>query len=1026
MRRSANKLFVSALLFWGILTISGVGYGQGLTAVTGRVTDPSGAVIPGVEMTITNVATGAARTVVSNEQGIYSATQLAPGTYNIKAELAGFKPKAANNIALPVEVTVTLNFPLEVGAVTDTVDVVASAEVVNTENAQLGNGFDSKKILDLPLNARNIVGLLSLQTGVNIDSGEVNGARSDQQNIVLDGVDNNRQYAASAFQGALPTTLDSVQEFIVQTSGQSAAAARSSGAQVQLVTKSGSNQFHGSAYESYRSKVTTATSYFSKDYACTAAKPCKPGLIRQIPGGSIGGPILRNKLFFFGAYERRTDRSQSSQSKSIPGPDLLNGVIRYQRTAAAAARDGSAYGVITQGCGGMLEKITLIPCDSMNSTVKEFYQKFKKYATDPTLGTLACPSDCSNFQTFRFNAPNITNQNIYISRFDYNINSKNTVYVRGTLNNSADDTAPTYPDIDNALKDYNNSKGFASSWNSVITPRINNVFTVGLTRESSSQTGSAAVSWGFGPDRLFQTRGANWRAINTWNLVDNLSIVHGAHNWQLGMNNSYTLNYFKSYGTAAPGTFGAATNEYAGDTTGNTLVARAIPDTTEYNAVSNKQNFITAVSQATGTYNRLSNVGIQFDTKGNLLPVGSPFIRNIRMNQYDFYVQDSWRFRANLSFNLGLNWGFMTAPWERDGVQVNWLQNMRDQYNTQRKSPLTWDQLPKLQTTPSGRANGKPDFYKTALNNFAPRASFAYSPKMQNGFLGALARKGGQMVIRGGYSLTFDHTGGQLASDVASNSSIGLLTAYTMPIQLFTIDGVGQPRAPRVSGSADSIVFPYEAMYGIYPISTAQNFVPQPSAGGWGGPRGLPAIDPNMRPPQNHLVNFTISKELPGGIVVDASYVGRFARNLMNTLDLANPVNVVDAKSNMDYYDAQKALFEQYENKAFGSQFGNLTTANVLQALAGMQPIPWFENVYSDYKNWASASNNGTLGYPGVQFANATQAFYAVMNKGKTPGPNSPIVYTDATNNFETATKVHITSNGQAQYNGFLHQRRPV
>src|SRR6185436_16197818 len=122
----------------------------------------------------------------------------------------------------------------------------------------------------------------------------------------------------------------------------------------------------------------------------------------------------------------------------------------------------------------------------------------------------------------------------------------------------------------------------------------------------------------------------------------------------------------------APGTFGAATNEYAGDTTGNTLVARAIPDSTEFNAVSNKQNFITSVSQATGTFNRLSNVGIQFDTKGNLLPVGSPFLRNIRMNQYDFYIQDSWRLRPNLSFNMGLNWGFMTAPWERDGVQVNW------------------------------------------------------------------------------------------------------------------------------------------------------------------------------------------------------------------------------------------------------------------------------------------------------------------------------------------------------------------
>src|SRR5215510_11214711 len=139
-----KKLFAVAIL---MLATSAMSFAQGLTAVTGRVTDATGAVIPGVEITITNAATGAVRTVVSNEQGTYSATQLAPGTYNIKAELAGFKPKAANNVPLPVDQVVTLNLPLEVGAVTDVVEVTASAEIVNTENAQLGVGFDSRKIL---------------------------------------------------------------------------------------------------------------------------------------------------------------------------------------------------------------------------------------------------------------------------------------------------------------------------------------------------------------------------------------------------------------------------------------------------------------------------------------------------------------------------------------------------------------------------------------------------------------------------------------------------------------------------------------------------------------------------------------------------------------------------------------------------------------------------------------------------------------------------------------------------------------
>lgn len=1023
MERLANRLFMSAVLLLVIFATSSITCAQGLTAVTGRVTDPTGAVIPGVEITVTNIATGATRTVISNEQGIYAATQLQPGTYNIKAELAGFKPKAANNVVLPVQVTITLNLPLEVGAVTDAIDVSASAEVVNTENAQLGNGFDSKKILDLPLNARNIVGLLGLQSGVTVEtlnangtadtsvSGYVNGARNDQQNIVLDGVDINRQLVGSAFRGALPTTLDSVQEFIVQTAGQSAAASRASGGQVQLVTKSGSNQFHGSAYEAYRSKVTTATPYFSKDYACTVDKPCKPGLIRNIPGGSVGGPLLKNRLFFFGAFERRTDRSQTTVTRTIPTDALLNGIVRYQRTAAAAAANGVAYGTITQGCGGMMEKITLVPCDSINPTITSFYQKYAKYVTDRTLGSVVCPSDCSNFQTLRFNAPNISNQNIYVSRFDYTINSKNTVYVRGTLNNQADLGSPTFPDINNALTDYDNSKGFALSLNSVISPTMNNVFTAGLTRESTSQTGSASVSWGFGPDRLFQTRGANWRAINTWNFVDNLSVVKGVHTWQLGANFNFIFNDFKSYGTAAPGTFTNAVNEFAGDTTGNTLVAKAV-DASEFAAVSNKQTFLSAIANTTGTVNRLASVGVQFDKNGNLLPVGSPFKRTMRMNQFDFYIQDGWKFRPNLSFNLGLNWGLMTPPWEKDGVQVNWTQNMKDVYNQHKSTTKTFDQLPLLVTQLAGRGNGLPDYYAPALDTFAPRASFAYSPKWQNGFLGTLAQKGGQLVLRGGYSLTYDNTGRALGSDAAASGGIGLLTSYSAPIQLFTLDGVGQPRAPRVSGTPDNIVFPYNT----FPIASAQSFTPANSAGGWGGPRGLPAIDSTMRPPTNHLATFTLSKELPGGIVVEGSYVGRFARNLMGILDLANPVNVADPATGMDYYTAQKLLFEQYENKGFGSQNGNLTTSNVLQSLAGIQPIAWFENVYGDYKNWASASNNGTLGYPGAQFTSATQAFYAVLNKGKTPGANTPVVYTDATNNFETAIAKHITTNGQAQY----------
>ena len=197
------RLVASVALIAALMALQPAAFSQGFTGVTGNVSDPTGAVIPGVEVTVTNAGTGASRTVITNETGTYTVSQLPPGTYNISASLPGFSTKVVNGAVLPVGETVTLNLPLEVGEVTDVVDVIASAELVNTVDAKLGVGFDTQKIIDLPLNARNIVGLLGLQSGVTVsdkggefgrdDGGQVNGARNDQQNIARLAVDDGDQ-----------------------------------------------------------------------------------------------------------------------------------------------------------------------------------------------------------------------------------------------------------------------------------------------------------------------------------------------------------------------------------------------------------------------------------------------------------------------------------------------------------------------------------------------------------------------------------------------------------------------------------------------------------------------------------------------------------------------------------------------------------------------------------------------------------------------------------------------------------------
>jgi hypothetical protein len=203
-------------------------------------------------------------------------------------------------------------------------------------------------------------------------------------------------------------------------------------------------------------------------------------------------------------------------------------------------------------------------------------------------------------------------------------------------------------------------------------------------------------------------------------------------------------------------------------------------------------------------------------------------------------------------------------------------------------------------------------------------------------------------------------------------------------------------------------------------------------------------IDGNLRPPANHQLNFSISKELPGGFIVDVSYVGRFARNLFGVLDMATPVNVIDKTTGQDYDGAVHQLLTQYEAAGVGSQLGKITAANALAATASIQAIPWFENVYGGFKQWSltglgpgvaytgcpattigpcTATNGGVQKadtgsdpFVGVPFANATQAFYANLNAGLVPGPNAAFVLTNSTEYFESDTAQHITTDPQAQY----------
>jgi hypothetical protein len=248
-------------------------WGQATTSVRGTVVDPSGKAVAGASVVLANSESKTERTTTSGEQGEYQFLLVPPGKYTLTVSAAGFRRHEQTDLQLLVNTPTTANVQLTIGGTSETVTVTSEAPAINLVDASIGNSFDETQVSQLPLEGRNVPDLLSLQAGVaytgdrigdkdqDTRNGAVNGARSDQSNVTLDGVDVNDQSNGYAFTSVLPVTQDSVQEFRVTTTNYGADQGQGSGAQVTLVTKSGTNSFHGSAYEYIRNTITSANDY---------------------------------------------------------------------------------------------------------------------------------------------------------------------------------------------------------------------------------------------------------------------------------------------------------------------------------------------------------------------------------------------------------------------------------------------------------------------------------------------------------------------------------------------------------------------------------------------------------------------------------------------------------------------------------------------------------------------------------------------------------------------------------------------
>ena len=871
---------------------------SGTSSVRGTITDPQGNAIAGANVTLKSTSKSFTRTQNSNSDGQYTFTAVPPDTYNLEIEANGFKKTIVQNIQALVDTPQTSDAALELGQVTESVTVSTSNEAaINTTNGSVGNTITTQQIIQLPLSARNTPDLLSLQPGVTPDNGTgnggaVNGGRSDQGNITLDGVDVNEQQGGRAFFSTLRVTPESLQEFRVITTNADANAGRSSGAQISLITKSGGNDFHGSAYFYYR----PSTKFQANDFFNNLNGISQPKRERRNYGGSILGPIKKDRLFFSFFYERFEENKEDPVTRTVPLASLGQGIVKYRSTNASLVDPtcpaGTAAGISCKNvsqinaayiaANGVTPGVNPIALNYLASIANRYK------ANDFTSG------DGLNTAGYRFNAKTPVRTNTYTTRLDGKINDSQDVFFRYQYQFDNSTAVSRFPDTPTP-NTWSHPWGIAAGHTWTVNNNTVNKFTYGFTRDAFTQGGDSnqnffSFRFVFQPFNYSRTLS---RVTPVHNFVDDLTIVKGKHTLSMGGNVRLITNTRNSFGSSFDN---GSTNPSYYDESGDvvTIGGSLFPDISGGSDTSLRD----ALTAVIGRYSQYG-VNLQYGKDGKLQTVGSGVARTFKTQEYEGYLQDSWRVFNSLTFNYGLRWSTSTPVYEANGLQVKPTTSLSDFFNRRTAAAFNGQSDNELLTVDlAGKANNKPGYYKQDWNNFAPAISAAYSPNFRKGFLKTLFGGEGKSTIRGGFRMTYDRIGSALAVAFDLNSTLGYSSTNSISANTYNVSsnlgplftGVGQ----NLRNLSDLTITPTLT----FPLQTPpdeQQRIEQ-------------SLDDKLTTPYNYNFNVSYGRELKYGVSVEASYVGRIARNLLVSRDSAHFNNLRDPASGQDFYGVMRQL----------------------------------------------------------------------------------------------------------------------
>ncbi len=912
-----------------VIMVGNINAQSGTSRINGTVTDQTGAAVPGATVTITNPNTGFSRSVATDSSGNYSFPGIPPATYRLEVAANNFNKTVNSNVKALVDSTIDVDVALQPGDVTATVDVTTNSieAVINTQDASIGNNFVPEQITQLPTNLRRVNDLLSLQPGVTRD-GYVAGGRSDQANITLDGIDINDQQTGGRtgqFQttqgSALRVTTESVEEFRITTSNANANQGRSSGAQISLVTRSGSNDLRGAVFYFKRPTDGSANDFFNNLSGIE-----RPSLNRDVYGGRIGGPIIKDKFFFFYSYEGQYQKLGQSVVRTVPLSHMGNGEFHFSGTGPTCTNGQCVIGVAEMA--NIYNQIN----GANPAVVSLFADVVSRYpSNDSSVG------DGVNTGGYRFNAPVTDQENTHIARFDLNLSDSQQLFFRG--NYEWDNTAGTsaFPDTP-ATSLWSHPFGFVVGHNWTISDnKINNI-RVGLTKQAFSTQGDSsdsAISFRFVYSPKLYSRTLD-RITNTWNITDDFTLIKGNHTFQLGGNVRIIRNERNTFG----GAYDSATTNPSFYELSGAVVTNQITSA-GYTIDGGDVSVVQAA--ATALIGRLSQYSgnFTFDIDGSVLPVGTPAARNFATEEYDVYGQDIWKFKRNVTVTAGLRYAVSRPVYEKNGFQVVPTERLGDVFDRRVQSALIGvpdNEL--IQFELGGPVNNAPGFYSMDWNNFQPRVAVAWSPDFENGFLHGLFGDEGDSTIRGGFAITNDYFGGQLAVSFDGLSTIGFTSSTTISANTYNV--TNNP-APLFTGFGQDI----RALPGI-PAPEQRFMTPADER-----QRIETSLDGTITSPVNYQWNVSWGRSLPKGMYFEMSYIGRAARNLFATRDVMALNDLVDPASGVDWYTAAGMLHD-------------LRAADT--PVTSVAPIPYFENLFPGALNdW---------GFCGAQ--TATQAVYSL------------------------------------------------